>query len=105
MLTDLISIVRFSIGQDEHLTPFDEIVDEKFKKWIETQESSGLRFTGEQLEWLVRIKEHVGSSASITMDDLDYVPFNQMGGVAKFYRVFGASYEKILNDLHANLVK
>ena len=105
MLTDLISIVRFSIGQTERLTPFDEVVDEKFKKWIETQESSGQEFTTEQLEWLVKIKEHISSSVSITIDDLEYVPFNQMGGVVKFYQVFGDSYKKILEDLHTNLIK
>ena len=105
MLADLISIVRFSIGQTEQLTPFDEIVDEKFKKWIETQESSGQEFTTEQLEWLVKIKEHIGSSVSITIDDLEYVPFNQMGGIVKFYQVFGDSYKKILEDLHTNLIK
>ncbi|MDE0525044.1 MAG: DEAD/DEAH box helicase family protein [Thaumarchaeota archaeon] len=105
MLTDLISIVRFSTGQADRLAPFDELVDEKFAKWIETQESSGRRFTGEQLEWLTKIKEHIGSSVSITLDDLDYVPFNQMGGRVRFYQVFGDTYEKVLEELHAVLVE
>lgn len=104
MLTDLISIVRFSIGQADRLAPFDELVDEKFAKWIETQESSGRRFTVEQLEWLTKIKEHIGLSASITLDDLDYVPFNQMGGRVRFYQVFGDKHEKVLEELHAVLV-
>lgn len=105
MLTDLISIIRFSTGQAEKLAPFDELVDEKFAKWIETQESSGRRFTGEQLEWLISIKKHIGSAASITLDDLDDVPFNQMGGRVRFYQVFGDSHEKVLEELHAVLVE
>lgn len=105
ILTDLISIVRFSIGQADQLAPFDELVDEKFAKWIETQESSGRKFTHEQLEWLTKIKEHIGSSVSITLDDLDYVPFNQMGGRVKFYQVFGDLHEKILEEIQAVLVE
>ena len=105
ILTDLISIVRFSVGQTDQLMPFDEIVDEKFSKWIETQESSGRKFTQEQLEWLKNIKEHIGSSVSITINDLDYVPFNQIGGRAGFYRAFGDSYEKVLEEVHVALVE
>ena len=104
MLTDLISIVRFSTGQADKLAPFDEIVNEKFTKWIETQESSGRKFTVEQLEWLIKIKVHIGSSVSITLDDLDYVPFNQMGGRIKFYQTFGDRYETVLEELHSALV-
>ena len=57
MLTDLISIVRYSIGKDDLLMPFEEIVDERFSKWLETQELSGRVFSAEQKEWLVMIKE------------------------------------------------
>lgn len=105
MLTDLISIVRFSTGQTDQLMPFDEIVDEKFSKWMGTQESSGRKFTQEQLEWLKNIKDHIGSSVSITINDLDYVPFNQIGGRSGFYRAFGDSYEKVLEELHVALVE
>lgn len=105
MLTDLISIVRFSTGQMDQLMPFDEMIDEKFSKWIGTQESSGRKFTQEQLEWLKNIKDHIGSSVSITINDLDYVPFNQIGGRVGFYRAFGDSYEKVLEELHVALVE
>ena len=105
MLTDLISIVRFSIGKDKHLMPFDDLVNEKFAKWLETQESSGRQFTGEQKEWLWMIKDHIASSVSITIDDLDYVPFNQKGGRTKMYQVFGENYEEILEELHKVLVR
>ena len=105
MLTDLISIVRFSIGKDAHLVPFDDLVNEKFAKWLETQESSGRQFTGEQKEWLWMIKDHIASSVSITVDDLDYVPFNQKGGRTKMHQVFGENYEEILEELHEVLVR
>ena len=105
VLTDLISIVRFSIGKEERLVPFGEIVDAKFSKWLKTQESSEHQFTQEQTEWLHMIKNHVTSSLSITLDDLDEVPFNQKGGRVKFYNVFGDDHEKVLEELCTALVR
>ena len=34
MLTDLISIVRFTLGHELELIPFDAEIDERFKKWL-----------------------------------------------------------------------
>ena len=104
ILTDLISIVRFSVGSQEMLIPFTELIDEKFEKWISTQESSGKTFTPEQKEWLVMIKDHIAGSAEITLDDMELTPFNQKGGRVKFYEMFGDDYEKILSEMHEALV-
>jgi len=103
-LTDLISIVRYSSGKQDSLLPFSELVTEKFEKWLQTQESSDRKFTLEQKEWLVMIKDTIASSVSISIDDLDDVPFNQKGGRVKFYEIFGDDYEKILNELHEVLI-
>ncbi len=104
MLTDLISLVRYSSGKEESLLPFSEIIHEKFEKWLTQQESSGRQFTSEQKEWLVMIKNAVVSSVSIEIDALDDVPFNQKGGRVKFYEIFGEEYEKILDELHEVLI-
>ena len=104
MLTDLISIVRYSIGKDDLLMPFDKVVDERFVKWLETQESSGRKFSPEQKEWLVMIKEHIASSVSISLEDMDYAPFNQKGGRMKLFKIFGDDYENILSELHEVLI-
>jgi type I restriction enzyme R subunit len=104
ILTDLISIVRFSVGSQEMLIPFTELIDEKFEKWLSTQESSGKTFTPEQNEWLVMIKDHIAGSAEIKLDDMDYTPFNQKGGQVKFYETFGDDYKKILSEIHEALV-
>ena len=104
ILTDLISIVRFSIGNQDELIPFTSIVDEKFEKWMSTQESSGKQFSPEQKEWLVMIKEHIATSAEINLDDMDYAPFNQKGGRVKFYEMFGDDYERMLKEMHEVLV-
>lgn len=104
MLTDLIPIIRYSSGNENSLLPFSEIVDSKFEKWLESQESSGREFTPAQKEWLVMIKNAIASSVSITLDDLDDVPFNQKGGQVKFYEIFGDDYVKILEELHEVLI-
>ena len=104
MLTDLISLVRFSSGKEEALLPFSEIINKKFEKWLITQESIGRQFTPQQKEWLVMIKNAIASSVSIDVDALDDVPFNQKGGRVKFYEIFGDDYEKILEELHEVLV-
>ena len=104
ILTDLISIVRYSTGSQDMLIPFKELVDEKFEKWMSNQESSGKQFTPEQKQWLVMIKGHIAGSAEIKLDDMDYAPFNQKGGRVKFYETFGEEYESILKEMHEVLV-
>ena len=103
-LTDLISIVRFSTGNQDMLVPFTELVDEKFAKWISTQQSSGKPFSEEQMKWLVMIKDHIATSVEIKLDDMDYAPFNQEGGQVKFYQTFGDDYASILKEMHEVLV-
>ena len=104
MLTDLIPIIRYSSGNENSLLPFSEIIESKFEKWLASQESSGRKFTPDQKEWLVMIKNAIATSISITLDDLDDVPFNQKGGQVKFYETFGDDYQKILEELHEVLI-
>jgi type I restriction enzyme, R subunit len=104
ILTDLISIVRFSLGNQDMLIPFTNIVNEKFNQWISTQKSMGNIFSLEQKEWLIMIKDHIAASAEIKIEDMDYAPFNQKGGRIKFYEMFGDNYEKMLSEMHEALV-
>jgi type I restriction enzyme R subunit len=63
ILTDLVSLVRFAIHQDNELIPFPERVNANFKAWLATQQqppspASGRgaggegKFTPEQMKWL-----------------------------------------------------
>lgn len=103
-LTDLISIIRYSTGKQDMLVPYADTINEKFEKWLSTQESSGKTFTPEQKEWLVMIKDHIASSIQITLEDMDYAPFDTKGGRVKLYQVFGKDSEKLLSKLHSDLV-
>ena len=104
MLTDLISIIRHTIGQEEMLIPFRDKVTEKFEKWLVAQESSGRKFTLEQKEWLVMIKDQISASMLAKIDDMDYSPFVQKGGRIKLFKLFGDDYEKILSEMHEVLI-
>ena len=104
MLTNLISIIRYSLGKDELLLPFSETLDTKFDTWIKQQEANARKFTPEQKEWLGMIKDAIASSLSINLDALDEIPFNQKGGRIKFHEIFGEEYEKILDELHEALL-
>lgn len=103
-LTDLISIVRFATGQDKQLMSFSGLINEKFDKWLQTQESTGRQFTQEQREWLGMIKDHIASSISITVDDLQDPPFYQRGGLVRMHQVFGDDYEEVLEEMRVVLI-
>jgi hypothetical protein len=60
-------------------------------------------FTPEQLAWLHLIRDHVATSLSIEPDDLDLSPFNQRGGLAKAYQLFGDALPALLEELKSRL--
>ena len=104
MLTDMISLIRYSSGAVPTLVSFSDTVDAKFEKWISLQESLGRQFTVEQKEWLAMIKNAIIGGISCNMETLDDVPFNQKGGRIKFYQIFGTNCQKILDELHEVLL-
>ncbi len=103
LLTNIISLVRFATGKSDVLEPFSEIVNRRFDQWLSEQEKLGQRFTPAQRAWLEMIKEHIAASASIGLDDLEYTPFFQKGGVLKAYDLF-KELDRILAELNEVLV-
>jgi type I restriction enzyme R subunit len=100
LLTDMISLVRFATGQEEILEPFSETVDERFNEWIRKQERLGKKFTKEQLEWLLDIKNHISTSLSISIDDLELSPFYEKGGPVKSFQLFGDDLNNMFEELN-----
>lgn len=103
-LTDLISIIRFEMGYADNLTPFADKVNYNFMQWTLRRNAGAVHFTEEQMEWLRMIKDHIVLSLSIEPKDLDLSPFDHKGGLGKFYDVFGAQYESILQEMNLELV-
>ncbi len=37
---------------------------------------------------------------AFTVDDFEYTPFNEEGGIGKVYQVFGNEFNKLLDELN-----
>jgi type I restriction enzyme, R subunit len=103
ILTDLVSLVRFAIHQDNELVPFPERVNANFKSWLAQQEAFGRKFTVEQRRWLEMIRDHIAANLGIDPSDFDYAPFAQEGGLGKVHQRFGSDLTKIIEELNGTL--
>jgi type I restriction enzyme R subunit len=68
-----------------------------------SQETDGRTFSAEQRRWLEDIRDHIAGSVSIELDAFDLAPFNQQGGLARAYALFGEELPKILEALNLAL--
>ena len=103
ILTDLVSLVRFAIHQDNELVPFPERVNANFKAWLAQQEKTK-KFTDEQRHWLEMIRDHIAANLSIEPDDFELAPFAQDGGLGKVHRLFPDGLQTIIETLNVALV-
>ncbi len=103
ILTDLVSLVRFAIHQDNELVPFPERVNTNFKIWLASQENTGRKFTEEQRHWLEMIRDHIAANLGIEPDDFEYAPFAQEGGLGKVHQLFGDKLNTIIEELNEML--
>ena len=103
VLTDLVSLVRFALQQEDELVPYPELVSERFDAWLLMQKWAGRGFTDEQLAWLERIRDHVAASLAISAEDFDYTPFVEQGGIGKAYELFGEELRPLLEELNEAL--
>ncbi|MFC1968097.1 type I restriction-modification enzyme R subunit C-terminal domain-containing protein [Chloroflexota bacterium] len=104
LLTNVISLIRFTIGQESILEPFSETVNRRFADWLDEQAKEGRTFTTEQMDWLQMIKGHIATSASIGVGDFELTPFQEKGGAIKANKVFEQQLDKILEELNGVLV-
>lgn len=79
-LTDIVSLIRFALHQEDELVPFPDKLKARFANWIAQQENKGRKFTSEQMRWLEMIRDHVATSVEITPDVFGYTPFAEQGG-------------------------
>ena len=99
VLTNIVSLVRYTLHHDDELVPFPEVVHKRFDAWMAQQEGGGRTFADEQRVWLERIRDHIAASLAITVDDFEAVPFVQHGGVGKAYELFGDDLTTLLDEL------
>lgn len=91
LLTDIISLVRFAMGETETLEPYSVTIEEKFQQWL-----MGKTFTSEQVSWLEKIKQHIITSVRIDVEDLQEMPQEAFKG----YQLFGNDLMDILDELN-----
>jgi type I restriction enzyme R subunit len=101
LLTDIISIVRFEMGENERLEPFEQTVEEHFESWLADHPDS---FSQQQLEWLDMMKDHIATSAAMEKSDLQLEPFNQRGGLYRAHEVFEGELDSVIEELNQELV-
>jgi type I restriction enzyme R subunit len=103
-LADIVSLIRFQLGQTDELRLFSDEVNLRFRDWTLAKNAGHIHFSDEQLVWLHMIRDHIATSMSITIDDFDYTPFDSKGGRGKFYQLFGNNYENVLNEMNYALL-
>lgn len=91
LLTDIISLVRFAMGETEVLEPFSVSVEEKFQQWV-----AGRGFSSQQVVWLEKIKAYIITSVRIEAEDLQEMPQEAFQG----YQLFGNDLMGILDELN-----
>ncbi len=104
LLTDIISIIRFEMGESDKLEPFEREVNERFEDWLKSHQSDTDNFSEQQLEWLNMMKKHISTSAALDKKDFQLEPFNQRGGLYKAHELFGEDIDDLINNLNEALV-
>jgi len=102
-LTDLVSLIRFTLGEDDELVPYAARVRERYAGWLLQQEQTGVVFGDPQRWWLDRIVQVIGTSAGIDAADLDNPPFIENGGVDGAIRDLGERTAALIGELNREL--
>lgn len=104
ILTDLISLVRYAMHQENELVPYPERVVANFRAWMAQQQAAGKAFTDEQRWWLEKMAEHIASNLGMEAEDFGYAPFDQRGGLGRVHQLFGAELQRVVDELNRALV-
>lgn len=104
-LTEVVSLVRFALGQVENLEPFATVVEQRFNLWLGREKKAGRDYTLEQEEWLRRIASFIAANAEITPTDFMEAPsLSDKGGILRARKLFDPRFSETLDDLQAALV-
>ncbi|WP_428056332.1 DEAD/DEAH box helicase family protein [Candidatus Avelusimicrobium fimicolum] len=105
MLTNVIQLMRFALGQDAELKPFDTAASQRYNLWLGRQKKRGIVFSSDQLGWLEEIKNFIVYNSSMTEKDVQET-LNDKGGLLKARQVFASviPLPVLLTDLNNALI-
>lgn len=103
IITDLVSLIRHTLRPSEPLTPFADVVRQRYAAWRAQQAAAGVTFNDEQAKWLDKIAEHIATSLVIEMGDFHDGWFGQRGNLGKAYELFGDRLQVIIADMNKAL--
>lgn len=105
MLTNVIQLMRFALGQDTELKPFDTVAAQRYNLWLGRQKKRGIMFSSDQLGWLEEIKNFIVYNSSMTEKDVQET-LSDKGGLLKARQVFAPvlPLPVLLTDLNNALV-
>lgn len=105
VLTDIVALVRYALGQRETLQPMSADMAGRFNLWLGREKTSGREYNPEQLGWLEAIRDHLAANIDLSMRDLQDQPaFAERGGAFAARRLFGTHLDTIIEELPAALV-
>ncbi|KAA0961498.1 DEAD/DEAH box helicase [Microbacterium sp. ANT_H45B] len=102
-LTDLVSLIRYTVGEEDQLVPYAERVKERYAAWLVQQAQAGTTFSPRERWWLDRIVQVIASSAGISPADLDNPPFVENGGTEGAIRDLGDRAANLIDELNKEL--
>ncbi len=102
-LTDLVSLLRYELGEDTELVPYADVVRARYDDWLDRQGLAGVAFTDDQRWWLDRMADVIANSAGLSDADLDGAPFTERGGVDGAIRVLGDRAGTLIDELNVEL--
>ncbi len=102
-LTALVSLIRRITEIDPILTAYDLTVNRNFQNWVFSKQAGTLKFNEDQMNWLRMIKDYVSTSFHLELEDLDYTPFDAMGGRGRMYQLFGNGMNGVISELNEAL--
>ncbi|MYJ47055.1 MAG: DEAD/DEAH box helicase, partial [Acidimicrobiales bacterium] len=101
--TDLVSLVRYTLGEADMLVSYPDLVDERFEAWLQQQSNAGRTFTQDQTAYLELIKDRIAASLGIAPAELTESPFSTQGGLGRARQLFGDHLDTLLDELTAAL--
>ncbi len=104
-LTEVVSLVRYALGQVEALEPFGAMVEQRFNLWMGREKRAGREYTADQEAWLRAIAAYIAANAEIAAADFQNVPtLSDKGGILGARKALGERFDDVLTDLQGALV-